>query len=166
MGWYAMAIVDCLDYIPAEDPNRPKMITILNDLAAGLADFQDPATGMWWQIVNKGYPRATYPDNYTESSCTAMFSYALGKAVEKGYIPSDPYLAVSRTGFEGLVDNKVSFDGSNLLVLIDTVGVGSLSGNGNYAYYVDTSQCPRVTNDYKGVGALMRAALQYEKPLP
>ena len=163
MGWYAMAIVDCLDTMPADDPCCPKMITILNDLAAGLAYYQDPCTGMWWQIVNKGYPRATYPTNYTESSCTAMFSYALGKAVEKGYIPSDPYLAVSRAGFEGLVDNKVSFDNLNWLVFIDTVKVGSLSGAGNYTYYLDSLQCPRVTNDVKGVGALMRAALQYEK---
>jgi unsaturated rhamnogalacturonyl hydrolase len=165
MGWYAMAIVDCLDTMPASDPCCPKMITILNDLAAGLADYQDPCTGMWWQIVNKGYPRATYPTNYTESSCAAMYSYALAKAVEKGYIDSDPYLNISRTGYEGLVANKLTYV-SGYINLIDTVQVGSLSGAGNYAYYVDTTQCPRVTNDIKGVGALMRAALQYEKPLP
>ena len=41
--------------------------------------------------------------------------------------------------------------------------VGSLSGDGDYDYYMSVA---RVDNDYKGVGALMRAALQYEKPVP
>jgi unsaturated rhamnogalacturonyl hydrolase len=162
IGWYAMALVDCLDNIPADHNSRPQMITILNTLAAGLAYYQDPNTGMWWQVVNKGYPRETYPTNYTESSCTAMFSYAIGKAVEKGYIASDPnyYLAVSRTGYEGLVAYKLSYVGG-YISLKDTVSVGSLSGAGDYNYYVTVDH--NGLNDFKGVGALMRAALQYEK---
>ncbi len=169
MGWYAMAIVDCLDYLPADHPQRSDIIAIFNTLAAGLAAYQDPNdgpdtnNGMWWQVVNKGYPRSTYPTNYTESSCTGMFSYAIGKAVEKGYIASDPnyYLAVSRAGLEGLRDYKVSYDVSGgWLRLKDTVQVGSLDGNGDYAYYMSIA---RPDNDVKGVGALMLAALQYEK---
>jgi unsaturated rhamnogalacturonyl hydrolase len=91
-----------------------------------------------------------------------MFSYAIGKAVEKGYITSEPnyYLSVSRAGFEGLVANKISYDPNGHLRLVDTVRVGSLSGDGDYDYYMSVE---RVDNDVKGVGALMRAALQYEK---
>jgi unsaturated rhamnogalacturonyl hydrolase len=164
MGWYAMAMVDCLDYLPADHPQRGSIIAIINNLSAGLAAYQDPATGMWWQIVNKGYPRETYYDNYTESSCTGMFSYAIGKAVEKGYITSDPnyYRAVSRAGYEGLIANKVTWP-SGWLLLKDTVQVGSLNTTGNYAYYMAQT---KPDNDVKGVGALMRAALQYEKMTP
>jgi unsaturated rhamnogalacturonyl hydrolase len=171
MGWYAMALVDCLDIMPTDDPCRPQMITILSDLAESLADYQDPNdgpdanNGMWWQVVDKGYPRATYPTNYTETSCTAMFSYALARAVEQGYLPADPYLAVSRIALESLVAYKLTYVGG-YISLKDTVLVGSLSGAGNYAYYVSRTSCPLVTNDYKGVGAFMRAALQYEKMTP
>ena len=175
IGWYAMALVDCLDYIPDDDPCRPQMISILGDLAADLQTYQDPNNGpdanngMWWQVVDKGYPRTTYPTNYTETSCTAMFSYALAKAVEKGYLPADPYLAVSRAGYEGLVANKLTYV-SGYISLKDTVGVGSLGGyttySGGYAYYMDRNKCPLVINDLKGVGAFMRAALQYEKMSP
>ena len=169
-GWYAMALVDCLDIMPTDDPCRPQMLTILSDLAESLADYQDPNNGpdanngMWWQVVDK----AGYSGNYTETSCSAMFSYALAKAVEKGYLPEVPYLAVSRAGFEGLRRYKLTYDIYGYISLKDTVLVGSLSGAGNYAYYVDQSPsvCPRVTNDYKGVGAFMRAALQYEKMTP
>lgn len=165
IGWYAMAIVDCLDYLPADDPYRPRIIAIFNELAEALANYQDPATGMWWQIIDKGFPRESWPENYTESSCTAMFSYAIGKAVDKGYITSDPdfYREVSRRAFEGLVANKILYNAKGRLKLIDTVRVGSLSGDGDYNYYVSVE---RQDNDYKGVGALMRAALQYEKSLP
>ncbi len=167
IGWYAMALVDCLDVMPADHADRPQMLTILNNLAASLATYQDPTTKMWWQVVDKGYPRATYPTNWTESSCTAMFSYAIGRAVDKGYITSDPnfYRSVSRTGFEGLVANKLTYVGG-YISLKDTVSVGSLGGystySGGYSYYVNSG---KTTNDFKGVGALMRAALQYEKPI-
>ena len=174
IGWYAMALVDCLDIMPTDDPCRPQMTTILSDLAEALQTYQDPNdgpdanNGMWWQVMDKGYPRATYSKNYTESSCTAMFSYALGKAVEKGYLPADPYLAVSRAGFEGLRRYKLSYDINGYISLKDTVQVGSLSGyntySGGYAYYVGVAH--NVPNDLKGVGALMRAALQYEKMTP
>lgn len=160
IGWYAMALVDCLDYFPEDNPYRPQIIKILNDLAKALAEYQDPDTGLWWQIVDKGRPRGQYPQNYIESSCSAMFSYALGKAAEKGYVDNPYfYLEVSRKAYEGLLANKISYDSQGRLILIDTVKVGSLSGDGDYEYYVNVE---RVDNDYKGVGALMYATLQYE----
>jgi unsaturated rhamnogalacturonyl hydrolase len=171
VGWYAMALVDCLDIMPTDHPDRPEMLTILSNLAAALQTYQDPNdgpdqnNGMWWQVMDKGYPRATYPQNYTESSCTAMFSYALARAVEQGYLPADPYLAVSRTAFEGLRRYKLSYDVNGYISLKDTVLVGSLGApTVDYNYYV-TQQHSHL-NDLKGVGALMRAALQYEKMTP
>jgi unsaturated rhamnogalacturonyl hydrolase len=137
------------------------MITILNNLAASLAGYQDTTTKMWWQVVDKG----TSPGNWVESSCTAMFSYAIGRAVDKGYITSDPnfYSNVAHTAFLGLVANKLTYSGG-YISLKDTVVVGSLSGYSSYSagynYYVNST---KATNDVKGVGALMRAALQYEK---
>jgi len=165
IGWYSMALVDSLDHLPLDHPQRPQIIQILRDLASGLAAYQDPATGMWWQIVNKGYPRATYPTNYVESSCTGMFSYAIGKAVEKGYLDpnySDYYRSVSRSGYEGLVANKVSYDTYGYVRL---VGIVSGTSPGSYSSYMSTAQAP--ANDFKGLAALMLAALQYEKtPMP
>jgi unsaturated rhamnogalacturonyl hydrolase len=130
-----------------------------------VAYYQDPNygpdanNGMWWQVVNKGYPRTTYSTNYTETSCTAMFSFTLARAVEKGYLPADPYLAVSRTAFESLVAYKLSYVGG-YISLKDIVEVG---GPGSYASYMSPL---RKVNDIKGVGAFMRAALQYEKMTP
>ncbi|MBN1787747.1 MAG: glycoside hydrolase family 88 protein [Sedimentisphaerales bacterium] len=161
-GWYAMALVDCLDLLPPTHSARTQMLATLSDFAAALDTYQDPNTGLWWQITDKGYPRATYPENYTETSCSAMFSYALGRAVEAGYLPEVPYLDVSRTAFEGLVEHKLSYVGG-YISLKDTVQVGSLSGAGDYDYYMSVG---RVTNDYKGIAPFMRAALVYERMTP
>jgi unsaturated rhamnogalacturonyl hydrolase len=165
IGWYAMALVDCLDLMPADHSDRPQMLAILSTLAQALAYYQDPNdgpdpnNGMWWQVVNKGYPRTTYSQNYTETSCTAMFSYALARAVEKGYLPADPYLAVSRVAFESMVRYKLTYVGG-YINLKDTVEVG---GPGSYASYFYAA---KKINDIKGVAAFMRAALQYEKMTP
>jgi unsaturated rhamnogalacturonyl hydrolase len=165
IGWYSMALVDCLDYLPADHPRRQELVTVVRNLTAGLATYQDPTTHMWWQVVNKGYPRTAYPTNWVESSCTGMFSYSIGKALEKGYLDpnySDYYRAASRTGYEGLVANKVSYDTSGYVKL--TTICGSTSAGPNYAYYVGLSKA--TDNDFRGLAALMRAALQYEKMTP
>jgi unsaturated rhamnogalacturonyl hydrolase len=161
IGWYAMALVDCLDIMPADDPCRPQMLTILNNLSASLVACQDP-NGMFYQVVDKGY----MTDNWVETSCTLMFSYAFARAVEQGYLPADPYLAASRAAFESVVAHRLTYPGGYIL-LKGTVSVGSLSGyttySGGYSYYVHSG---KTDNDYKGVGAFMRAALQYEKMIP
>ncbi|MDR2775574.1 MAG: glycoside hydrolase family 88 protein, partial [Tannerella sp.] len=82
MGWYTMAIVDALDFIPADEPGRDSLIVLLNNIATQLKRIQDPATGLWYQVLD----RSGDEGNYLESSCSAMFMYSLYKAVRKGYI--------------------------------------------------------------------------------
>ena len=49
MGWYAMAIVDVLDELPKNHPDRDQIITILDRMFTALAKVQDPKTGLWYQ---------------------------------------------------------------------------------------------------------------------
>ena len=62
IGWYVMALVDVLDFLPSEQPHFAKLIDILNHLAHAMTRFQDPASGLWYQIVN--FPDR--PGNYRE----------------------------------------------------------------------------------------------------
>ena len=70
VGWYIVAILDMLDYIPAEHSDVPRMKAIAEDLLQALADYQDPKTGMWFEVVDK----IDRPDNWVESSCTSLLS--------------------------------------------------------------------------------------------
>ena len=53
MGWYAMALVDTLDYFPKTHPKRAELIAILKRLAIAVAKYQDPKAGLWYQVVDK-----------------------------------------------------------------------------------------------------------------
>ncbi len=97
MGWYAMALVDTLDYFPKNHPRRAELVAILQREAEAIAKFQDKTSGVWWQILN--LPNA--PKNYLESSCSVMFVYALAKGVRKGYLP-EKYLTVAKKGWDGV----------------------------------------------------------------
>lgn len=143
VGWYAMATVNVLDAIPANQSRRPQLLAILRKLAAGLEKYQDPATGRWFQVMDKG----GRSDNWTETSCSSMFTYALSRGVQQGYL--DPhYTAVARRGYQGVLAKlSVGSDGRTNLAGI-TIGANV----GDYAYYIDRT---RATNDFHGLGAFL-----------
>jgi unsaturated rhamnogalacturonyl hydrolase len=158
MGWYAMAIVDTLDYFPTQHPQRPELIAILNRLAKAVSVYQDKSSGLWFQIMDKG----TEKGNYLESSGSAMFVYALAKGVRNGYL-APSYSSVARKGYKGLVERYVKTDANGQTNLEGTVSVAGLGGNpyrdGSYEYYLSEKV---VTNDPKGVGAFLMAINEME----
>jgi unsaturated rhamnogalacturonyl hydrolase len=153
MGWYAMALVDVLDWMPADHPQRAALVTALNRTAVAVRAYQDKKTGLWWQVMDKG----GRPGNYTEASASSMFVYALAKGVRMGYLPQS-YKANARFGWEGIQKAFVSTGPDGLMVLNGTVKVGGLGGtpyrSGTFDYYVDEKT---IANDAKGVGAFLLA---------
>ena len=100
MGWYAMAFVDALDFIPKHEAGRDSMLVIFNKIASQIKRLQDSKTGLWYQVLDK----SGAPGNYLESSCSTMFVYSLFKGVRKGYIDKS-YLEVAVKGYKGILDN-------------------------------------------------------------
>jgi unsaturated rhamnogalacturonyl hydrolase len=158
MGWYAMAIVDVLDYLPSEHPQREDILAILERLIGALVDVQDESTGLWYQVLDQGQRAG----NYLEASASCMFVYALAKAVRQGYL-GQTYLDVARHGYQGILDNLLRLDDQGLVNLEKTCGVGGLGGtpyrDGSYEYYISERI---VTNDYKGVGPFILASIEME----
>lgn len=54
LGWYCMALVDTLEYLPSDYPGYQDLVAILETVAEGLAAYQDPVTGLWFQVIDKG----------------------------------------------------------------------------------------------------------------
>jgi unsaturated rhamnogalacturonyl hydrolase len=98
LGWYAMALVDILKYIPDDHPMRDSMLHVLNRVALGIKNYQDATTGLWYQVVDKGSQTA----NWTETSGSGMFVYALKTAADYNWIDTS-YRAVARKGWKGLI---------------------------------------------------------------
>src|SRR6266550_2898759 len=158
MGWYAMALVDTLDYFPERHPQRVALLAILKRLATAVERYQDPKSGLWYQVLDKGDAKG----NYLEASAACMFVYALAKAVRQGYLPAS-YLAVARKGYQGITTQFVEPKGGGGVNLKGTVSVAGLGGkpyrDGSYEYYLSEKV---VTNDPKGVGAFLLASVEME----
>ena len=158
MGWYAMAIVDVLDYLPAAHPRRADILAILERLSRAIVAVQDEATGLWYQVLDQGQRAG----NYREASASCMFVCALAKAVRQGYL-GPTYLDVARRGYQGILEHLLRLDDQGLVNLEKTCGVGGLGGtpyrDGSYAYYISEKV---VTNDYKGVGPFILASIEME----
>lgn len=157
LGWYMMAIVDDLDFIPQHEPGRDTVLVILNHIAETLKKYQSPE-GLWYQVMDKSGD----PGNYLESSCSAMFVYSLFKAVRKGYIPSS-YFTVARKGYEGILNEFIKVDDNGLVSITKACAVAGLGGKnyrmGDYDYYIHEQIRD---NDPKAVGPFILASLEWE----
>lgn len=82
IGWYGMALVDVLEKMPANHPNRPRLITLVRQLVQAYARYQDPKAGLWYNVVDK----PNQAGNWLETSASSMYVYTISKAVERGYV--------------------------------------------------------------------------------
>jgi unsaturated rhamnogalacturonyl hydrolase len=158
MGWYMMALVDTLAFYPADDPGRKELLAQLEHDAAALARYQDAASGLWYQVLDKPDAKG----NYLESSASCMFVYALAKGVRRGYLPPS-YLANAERGYRGILSRFIQTGTDNDVSLTSTVKGAGLGGDpyrdGSYDYYIGEKVA---TNDPKGVGAFLLASTEME----
>jgi unsaturated rhamnogalacturonyl hydrolase len=162
IGWYAMALVDVIPYMPENNPKRAELIAILNHTAEGIKRAQDPKTGLWWEVMDK--PNAK--GNYLEASASCMFVYSLARGVRRGYLPAS-YLAVAQKGYAGIPKEFITTDPDKSIHLEKTVGGAGLgrasesspNRDASYEYYINEKI---VRDDAKGLGALLMAATEME----
>ncbi|MBQ8564695.1 MAG: glycoside hydrolase family 88 protein [Bacteroidaceae bacterium] len=159
LGWYAMAIVDNLELLPANCPDRQKAVNIMLHIAAQLERYADPATGLWYQVMD----RSGDEGNYLESSASCMFAYALYKGVRIGILPSH-YLTVADKAWQGILDRFIKEDEQALISITEVCAVAGLGGKnnrpGDYDYYINEM---KRDNDAKAVGPFILAALEVER---
>jgi unsaturated rhamnogalacturonyl hydrolase len=158
VGWYAMALVDALDFFPPGHPKRTGLIAIFDRLATAVTNVQDRETGLWHQILDQ----PTRKGNYLESSASCMFVYALAKGVRKGYL-HPAFLNIARKGYRGILDRFITTDKNGLVSIHQACAVGGLGGNpyrdGSYDYYIGEKIR---SNDPKAVGSFILASLEME----
>jgi unsaturated rhamnogalacturonyl hydrolase len=157
-GWYGMALVDVLDFLPENHLGRKRLITYLNQYAEAITKVQD-GSGLWYQVLDQ----ADREGNYLEATGSAMFTYTLAKGVRKGYLPNK-YQKVAEKGFSGMINNLVTVDENGIVNIHKCCSVAGLGGNpyrdGTYDYYINE---PIRSNDPKGTGAFIMASLELNK---
>ena len=158
MGWYVMAIVDVLDYFPEDHPQRDDIELILDDLAEALVNYQDE-TGVWYQVVDQGDREG----NYLEASASIMFTYAMKKGANEGYL-DESYHEVAERAFEGILNEFIEVDEDGLVNINHVCAVAGLGGDpyrsGSYEYYVNE----RIqVNDTKATGPFIKLSLEMDR---
>ena len=159
MGWYGMALVDVLDYLPQDHEGRERLVKYLNQYAEAIVKYQDEKTGTWYQVLNLPEKEG----NYLEATGTSMFTYTLAKGVNKGYLPKQ-YLDNANKAFNGILETFITVEDNGVVNLNKCCGVAGLGGNpyrdGTFEYYI--GEIIR-SNDPKGTGPFMMAALELNK---
>ncbi|OFY63251.1 MAG: glycosyl hydrolase family 88 [Bacteroidetes bacterium RBG_13_43_22] len=158
-GWYLMAIIDILDYLPPDHPDRDDLITILQTTCDALLKVRDPESGIWYQVLNQGGREG----NYLEGSGSAMFTYVFARGAKLGYL-DEKYYDMANVSFDGILKELITVDENGMLTMHNIVGGCGLGGNpyrdGSYEYYINEK---RVDNDTKGVAPFILAALELDR---
>lgn len=158
VGWLAMALVDSLVMLPADEATaslRQRTGRLLTEIKSR----QVTSTGLWPQVLDA-------PDlegNYEESSASAMFAYALMRAARHGLLEPDrteALAAAGRQALDALQYTRIVADAEGITrftTIVHVAGLGGFEGNyrdGSPGYYLTE---PVVADDAKGVGPLMMA---------
>lgn len=158
IGWWYMSLVDVLDFVPQNHPQRDKLIEMIQGLADALPKYQDK-NGLWYQVLDKGNQKG----NYHEASVSSMFMYSYAKAVNKGYIDKK-YMKVAEKTYDGLMKDLIVKNQDGTLTLTKCCAVGGLGGtpyrDGSFEYYINE----RIRdNDTKATGPFIMGCLELNK---
>ena len=82
-GWAVMTMVELLEVLPKNHRGYPQVLAQLQKHIAGLLQYQD-GTGFWHQLLDRN-------DTYLETSATAIYTYAIARAINRGYVDKLAY---------------------------------------------------------------------------
>jgi len=184
MGWFFAALVDVLELMPKEHPDYKSLTTIVNDVAAGLARYQDKSSGCWYQLLQyndskkadkKGDEIAgeVYNQcdkaNYLEASASSMFTYAYLKGIRLGVLDRNTYLQISGKAYKGLLNTFIREGQNGELDIVQTCASAGLgpakdkSRTGTANYYLCGKDVTVTQNEGKAIGPFILASLEYER---
>jgi unsaturated rhamnogalacturonyl hydrolase len=152
IGWFTVTLADIIGYIN-NDSDKKELIGLFREIIDGIAQYADPQTGMYYQVVDCGGREG----NYLETSGSSMIAYAMMKGARLGVLDSK-YSDIGHRTFDGICNKylKISENGELALGGICLVaGLGPENNrrrDGTYEYYISE---PVVENDAKGVAPFL-----------
>jgi unsaturated rhamnogalacturonyl hydrolase len=82
-GWAVMTMVELLEVLPKDHPGYAGVLAQLQAHIKGLVKYQD-GTGFWHQLLDRN-------DTYLETSATAIYTYSIARAINRGYVDKMTY---------------------------------------------------------------------------
>jgi hypothetical protein len=170
MGWYFAALTDVLEMMPQSHADYSALKSILAQVAAGLQQWQDKESGVWYQLLqyDDTFVGECGSKNYLEASASCMFTYSYLKALRLGLIP-ESYRATAEKAYQGVLKTFVTENSDKSLNLIKScksAGLGpakSPQRDGSASYYLCGSDVTVVSNEGKSIGPFIMASLEWER---
>lgn len=131
-GWVAAGMAEVLSALPENHRYFLKILSHYKKMMFSLKKYQSD-NGMWRQIVD-------YPYAWTESSCTAMFAYAMAVGLHHGWLPGPDFQTAVEKAWKALAAH-IDRDGN---VREICVGTGQSQ---DIEYYLKR---PRMIGDFHG----------------
>ena len=151
-----MALVDTAELMTGEP--RKRLSAMYRELIDAMLPYQDQASGMWYQVVNRG----GIEPNYLETSGSAIFAYAIMKSARIGLLPPS-YFSFGEKAFDGICSRYLSVENGELQLdgICLVAGLGNVERReGTFDYYMRE---PIVKNEAKGVAPLVLAYIELLK---
>ncbi len=101
-GWAIMTMVELLEVLPVEHSGYSPIVGLLQKHIEGLARLQSPE-GLWHQLIDR-------KDSYLETSATAIYVYAIARAINRGYVDAQAYGPMLCLAWNA-VDSKINAAG-------------------------------------------------------
>ena len=131
-GWVAASMAEVLKDLPKDNKHRPAIVASYKKMMKSLLKYQSD-NGLWRQLIDVKY-------SWTESSCTAMFAYAMSVGVKLGILDKEDYEPAVTEAWKGLCW-QVNRDGN---IRDICVGTGQTD---DIEFYLNR---PRTTGDFHG----------------
>ena len=167
LGWYTMAMIECLEAMPQDYARRGEVIALLRKAMKSVMDYQDPETGVWYDVMDVKDPR-----NYLESTASCMFAYVLLKGYRLGYL-DESYRDAGVKAYQGIINEFIKVNDDKTISLTQCCAVSGLGPgpgpyvkkpnfkrDGSFDYYMSE---PIRDNDAKGIGPFLWASLEMER---
>ena len=145
-GWAMVATVEILSALPENHPDRAALLDIYRRHVAGVKALQ-PDSGVWHQVLDQ-------KEIWEETSCTAMFAYAIARGVNRGWLPASD-MAVARKAFAGLCAKYITPEGA-----VNGTCAGTNIGL-DLEFYANR---PRPDDDLHGRGVVLLAGTEILNP--
>gem|GEM_PF-2142590 len=150
-GWAAAAMVEVLELLPDTHIGRDGLESLAVEFLSAAAALQHPASGLWYTVMDQ----AGRSGNYLETSASALFVYAIQKAIDLGFL-DDAYQGTCNRGNQGL-NTRISKPGTD--VVVRSISEGTVVGN--YNYYVGRALRTNLT---WGIGSFLMAKTLFNPP--
>lgn len=139
-GWMAVGLTEVLKALPKDSPYYKTILKGYRKMMKSLLAYRNEE-GIWNQLVDQ-------PDFWTETSGSAMFTYAFIRGVKEGWLPAKTYAPAARKAWLALIP----YINNNNDVTKICVGTDKKN---DFNYYLDR---PQMTGDYHGQGPYLWCA--------